>query len=387
MRALCAGGPALRSLLAPAGFGKTTAVHAAASGLHLRRPAGAGGGHHQPGRGRAALGGPGGDHHRPAAHRPPSRPWHRAPWWCSTRCPRWPPGTPRWCSTRWSAPPGPSCGAWAIPASPRPWAPGAWPLRCRPGRRGRHRGPRPGGQPPPAPRRRPTGPGRAAGRPSRGQPGHAHRGGLGARGGHPLATREAMAEAVVADVDAHGPEAVVALAVSHADCEDLADRIRSRLLHAGHIGGRRWRDRDGEAPSAPTPPVTGCCCTPSRAQPGLHNGSVGTVVAVESSGPAGGLRRRRRGGVAGCVRGRPAGRRQPQPFPRLGADHRGRAGRHLGGGAPAGRRLPRRPGGLHRPEPGQSAHPHLEHPAAGRGGPRRDRGRRPQRRRRWCSPG
>ncbi len=30
VRALCAGGPALRSLLAPAGFGKTTAVHAAA---------------------------------------------------------------------------------------------------------------------------------------------------------------------------------------------------------------------------------------------------------------------------------------------------------------------------------------------------------------------
>ena len=53
----------------------------------------------------------------------------------------------------------------------------------------------------------------------------------------PFATREAMAEAVVADVAAHGAEAVAVLAVSHADCEDLADRIRARLAAGGHLGG------------------------------------------------------------------------------------------------------------------------------------------------------
>lgn len=41
-------------------------------------------------------------------------------------------------------------------------------------------------------------------------------------------TREAMAQAVVADMGAHCPEAVVTLAISHADCEGLADRIRAR---------------------------------------------------------------------------------------------------------------------------------------------------------------
>src|SRR5581483_11004397 len=55
--------------------------------------------------------------------------------------------------------------------------------------------------------------------------------------GSPLATREALADAVVADVARHGPAGVVALAVSHADCEDLADRVRSRLRAAGHIHG------------------------------------------------------------------------------------------------------------------------------------------------------
>ena len=45
-----------------------------------------------------------------------------------------------------------------------------------------------------------------------------------------------MAAAVTADIEVYGPERVVALAVSHADCEDLADRIRADLA-AGVIGG------------------------------------------------------------------------------------------------------------------------------------------------------
>ena len=48
-------------------------------------------------------------------------------------------------------------------------------------------------------------------------------------------TRKAMAAAVVADVAVVGPEAVVALAVSHADCEDMADRIRHHLIDAGRV--------------------------------------------------------------------------------------------------------------------------------------------------------
>ena len=100
----------------------------------------------------------------------------------------------------------------------------------------------------------------------------------------PLATREAMGEAVVADVEAFGPEAVVALAVSHADCEDLADRIRFRLLHAGHIGGPAlvgpgWGSSErsyaaGDRLLLHTKPGPA----------GLHNGSVGTVVGVEGAG-------------------------------------------------------------------------------------------------------
>ncbi|MDP9019536.1 MAG: relaxase domain-containing protein [Actinomycetota bacterium] len=100
----------------------------------------------------------------------------------------------------------------------------------------------------------------------------------------PLATREAMAEAVVADVEIHGPEAVVALAVSHADCEDLADRIRCRLSDGGHIGGPvlvgpGWGSTQrsyaaGDRVLLHTKP----------GQLGLHNGSVGTVVTAEGAG-------------------------------------------------------------------------------------------------------
>ncbi len=53
----------------------------------------------------------------------------------------------------------------------------------------------------------------------------------------PQATRDAMADSVAADVSAHGAGGVVALAVSHADCEDLADRIRARLTVSGRLSG------------------------------------------------------------------------------------------------------------------------------------------------------
>jgi conjugative relaxase-like TrwC/TraI family protein len=47
----------------------------------------------------------------------------------------------------------------------------------------------------------------------------------------------AMAAAVLADIDIHGADRVAALAVSHADCEALSDRIRVDLADQGVIAG------------------------------------------------------------------------------------------------------------------------------------------------------
>jgi hypothetical protein len=66
---------------------------------------------------------------------------------------------------------------------------------------------------------------------------------------------DAMAAAVFADIDSHGADDVVALAVSHADCEDLADRIRAHLQAQqviagpalegpGWVGPRRYQSGD-----------------------------------------------------------------------------------------------------------------------------------------------
>jgi conjugative relaxase-like TrwC/TraI family protein len=48
---------------------------------------------------------------------------------------------------------------------------------------------------------------------------------------------EAMAAAVIADVETHGADRVAALAVAHADCEALADRIRHQLAEQNLISG------------------------------------------------------------------------------------------------------------------------------------------------------
>lgn len=48
---------------------------------------------------------------------------------------------------------------------------------------------------------------------------------------------DAMAAAVLADIDIYGPDAVAALAVTHADCEAIADRIRTELVSQGVIAG------------------------------------------------------------------------------------------------------------------------------------------------------
>jgi hypothetical protein len=104
--------------------------------------------------------------------------------------------------------------------------------------------------------------------------------------GSPLATREALADAVVADIAHHSPAEVVALAVSHADCEDLADRIRSRLQAEGVIGGPEltgpaWRTGERRYAAGDRILVHGILRTGGQR---LHNGTVLTVTAVDGSG-------------------------------------------------------------------------------------------------------
>jgi conjugative relaxase-like TrwC/TraI family protein len=53
----------------------------------------------------------------------------------------------------------------------------------------------------------------------------------------PTDTRQALTAAAVADADRHGVEQVAVLAVSHADCEDLADRIRTLRAARGELRG------------------------------------------------------------------------------------------------------------------------------------------------------
>ncbi len=93
----------------------------------------------------------------------------------------------------------------------------------------------------------------------------------------PAATREAMADAVAVDVERSGPEAVVALAVSHADCEDLADRIRARLAAAGRIAGPALSGPGwGSGPQRRYARGDRVLLHTKPGSPGLHNGSTGT---------------------------------------------------------------------------------------------------------------
>ncbi len=104
--------------------------------------------------------------------------------------------------------------------------------------------------------------------------------------GSPHSTREALADAVVADIGCHGPAGVVALAVSHADCEDLADRIRQRLRVAGHLcgpelAGPAWGNGERRYGAGDRLLVHGTLQANGQR---LHNGSVLTVDAVTAEG-------------------------------------------------------------------------------------------------------
>lgn len=103
----------------------------------------------------------------------------------------------------------------------------------------------------------------------------------------PADTRQGLAHAATADADREGAEHVAVLAVSHADCEDLADRMRALRSARGELRG---------------PTLTGPAWGPEprtyaagdrilvHANPGhgtdrpVHNGSTGTVIAVDAHG-------------------------------------------------------------------------------------------------------
>lgn len=103
----------------------------------------------------------------------------------------------------------------------------------------------------------------------------------------PADTRQGLACAATADADRHGVEHVAVLAVSHADCEDLADRIRAIRAARGELRG---------------PTLTGPAWGPEartyaagdrvlvhanphhQGERRVHNGSTGTVLAIGASG-------------------------------------------------------------------------------------------------------
>ena len=107
--------------------------------------------------------------------------------------------------------------------------------------------------------------------------------------GSPHTTREALADAVVAGIAAHGPAEVVTLAVSHADCEDLADRIRTRLRAQGVIEGPEligpaWRAGELHYAAGDRVLIHGTLRTDGQR---LYNGTVLTITAVGDAGLCG----------------------------------------------------------------------------------------------------
>ena len=101
----------------------------------------------------------------------------------------------------------------------------------------------------------------------------------------PAETRQAMAHAVSDDIARYGADQVAALVVSHGDAEDLADRIRTRLSDAGQLDGPvmtgpGWGgERDYRAGDRVLLHAR-CGAAGSR----LVNGTTATVTRVEAAG-------------------------------------------------------------------------------------------------------
>ncbi len=103
----------------------------------------------------------------------------------------------------------------------------------------------------------------------------------------PADTRHALAHAAVADGDRHGVEQVAVLAVSHADCEDLADDIRAIRVGRGELRGPTLQG-PGWGPNprtyAPGDRILVHVNLGAGAERRLCNGSTGTVLGVTCHG-------------------------------------------------------------------------------------------------------
>jgi hypothetical protein len=101
----------------------------------------------------------------------------------------------------------------------------------------------------------------------------------------PGETRATMADAVCTDIGRYGAEQVAALVVSHTDAEDLADRVRARLAATGTltgpaIAGPGWTsEREYQAGDRV---LLHARCGPSGTP--LVNGTTATVTGVNTDG-------------------------------------------------------------------------------------------------------
>ena len=102
-------------------------------------------------------------------------------------------------------------------------------------------------------------------------------------------TRTALADAAVADADRHGAEHVAVLAVSHADCEDLADHIRAIRAARGELRGPTLTG-PGWGPDQRVYAAGDRVLVHANLYHGperwIVNGSTGTVLAVTADGLA-----------------------------------------------------------------------------------------------------
>ena len=169
----------------------------------------------------------------------------------------------------------------------------------------------------------------------------------------------------VADADRHGAEHVAVLAVSHADCEDLADRIRIIRAARGELRGPTLQGPGW----GPAPRVyaagdrilvhTNLGRGPDRR---VFNGTTGTLCSVGTDGATVLLDHGRPGlPVRGNDRRDPP-RRHTQRFSCVGAHRRRRPRRHLAPSPPPRHPRARPTHRLRRPVPRATTHPHLEHP-------------------------